>query len=338
MGEAVSVKIGVIDSGGTFQNPFFADKKILIIGDKGKIDTADNSGFEFTHGELVCAAILNENPKAEIVLVPVIRESMKCSVRDLIEAMEKLLDYGVDIINLSLGNENNLYKELKDVCEKVWAEGILIVAANANIPKRITYPADFPFVLGVDCSEERKNNTIIDYDAKKNKVIFSSNYFSIYHLGIPKMLSGNSFGCAKITGLISIHKDNFKIFLGGFIESVFNLYYPYPNLKEQKCLFLTNRIEDKLEQQFMKQVTNTVKCRNMQSFNTVGFYQWKEQFEILFIDHDSYEDALQYKNDILQFALSKNNVTVVLRYPLFSLTERLEFYERKNVVIYQFYI
>lgn len=48
------------------------------------------------------------------------------------------------------------------------------------------------------------------FDESRNEVIFSSSYFSLYHLEIPRLIQGNSFACAKISGLLSWHKDSFR--------------------------------------------------------------------------------------------------------------------------------
>ncbi|OYO42785.1 hypothetical protein CG709_21015, partial [Lachnotalea glycerini] len=286
------MKIGVIDSGGKFLNTFFADKKISIICNKVNAVESNAIGLQLTHGEFVCATILKENPKAEIVLVPIIKNNRKCSVRDLIDAMQILMDQDVDLINLSLGNEYTFHHELEIICRKVWESGVLIVAAHSNVERKVTYPAVFPFVIGVSSDEKRENSKIVNYNEKNNEVIFSSNFFSIYHLGIPRMISGNSFGCAKITGLLSLRKNNYKIFLKRLTSSIFNSYYPYSKLKTEKCLFFTNRIENLQEQQFIREVTNSIECREIQKVIFPYFYKKTKQFEILFIDHDCYEDAL----------------------------------------------
>ena len=109
-----------------------------------------------------------------------------------------------------------------------------------------TYPASFPFVLGVKCIECEKANHIMEYHKKENDIVFSISGFFIYHLGVSKIEFGNSYGCEKITGLLSRQKE-YLDFLKVFIGSRFNVYYPYRSLLKKRCLFISNRMKDPLE-------------------------------------------------------------------------------------------
>ena len=62
---------------GSFDNPFFQDKKIVKIDCKWKGQEYSKDAFGFTHAEYVCSFILKENPEAEIVLVPIVRKNKK---------------------------------------------------------------------------------------------------------------------------------------------------------------------------------------------------------------------------------------------------------------------
>lgn len=98
--------------------------------------------------------ILKENPQAEIILYPIISENMKCSVLELIRGIESLIESGVDIINLSVGDEYNYHPELESICKDAQRQGILIVAAHSNRNVYATYPADLSFVVGVKCTDK----------------------------------------------------------------------------------------------------------------------------------------------------------------------------------------
>ena len=130
-----------------------------------------------THGEYVCSHIFNENPDAEIILVPVINHNMKCSVQDLIDGINLLMDYEVDIINMSIGDEYKYHHELEVICRRACDKGILIVAAHSNNNVKATYPADFLFVLGVRCIDESNPQKIMRYIEEKNEIIFSTSLF-----------------------------------------------------------------------------------------------------------------------------------------------------------------
>ena len=141
----------MLDSNGSFDNPFFQDKKIVKIDCKWKDQEYTKDAFGFTHAEYVCSFILKENPEAEIILVPIVRKNKKSTVLDMIEGIELLIEEQVDIINMSIGDEYKYHKEIEEVCRAATEKGILIVAAYSNQQVEATYPASFPFVMGVRC-------------------------------------------------------------------------------------------------------------------------------------------------------------------------------------------
>ena len=330
------MKIGILDTDGKFEHQFFKDKK-LYIRRKSTDKKFTKSCIGLTHGEIVCSIILKENPEAEIILYPIISDNMKCSVLELIRGIQILMEEKVDIINLSVGDEYNYYPELKDVCAEAQKAGILIIAANSNRDVQATYPADLPFVLGVKCIDKKMPEKILIFDEIHNNIIFSSSYFSLYHLEMPRLIQGNSFACAKITGVLSYHKDTFKDFLERFENSYLNRYYPYKGLKQKKCLFCTNRFDDPMEQRFIKEVTNTVAhlvIRDIDSNNVKQLPDW----EILFIDYNNYQSALTLKDGIRNYKIKFPNKEVVLRYPLFSMEERMKLESQQRILIHQFFI
>lgn len=87
----------MLDSNGSFDNPFFQDKKIVKIDCKWKDQEYTKDAFGFTHAEYVCSFILKENPEAEIILVPIVRKNKKSTVLDMIEGIELLIEEQVEV-------------------------------------------------------------------------------------------------------------------------------------------------------------------------------------------------------------------------------------------------
>lgn len=334
------MRIGVLDSNGAFDNPFFGDKNIVRLDSKWKDQEYSTDTMGYTHAEYVCSFILKENPKAEIILVPIIRKNRKCSVQDMIEGIQWLIEQRVDIINMSLGDEYKYHEEIEKVCRTATDQGILIVAAYSNQKAEATYPASFPFVMGVRCLDMEEPMQVLYYNAVENDVVFSSGFFSLYHLGIPKFYMGNSFACAVLTGYISNYEKEYERAISQFVKSIFNDYYPYRSLKQKKCHFLTNRIEEPLEQRFISEVTKTEICETFES----GMEKLKKrerllkQCSVLFIDHNNYQQLKGFKEQIMMYAVEHPETEIVLRYPLFSITERLNFQKKTKVILNQFTI
>ena len=226
----------MLDSNGSFDNPFFQDKKIVKIDCKWKGQEYSKDAFGFTHAEYVCSFILKENPEAEIVLVPIVRKNKKSTVLDMIEGIELLIEEQVDIINMSMGDEYKYHKEIEEVCRAATEKGILIVAAHSNQKAEATYPASFPFVMGVRCLDMENPIQVLQYDEKENDVIFSCGLFFLYHLGIPVLHPGNSLACAVVTGYLSNYKQYQQAILQ-FTLNTLNKYYPYQTLKQKQCYF-----------------------------------------------------------------------------------------------------
>ena len=113
----------MLDSNGSFDNPFFQDKKIVKIDCKWKDQEYTKDAFGFTHAEYVCSFILKENPEAEIILVPIVRKNKKSTVLDMIEGIELLIEEQVDIINMSIGDEYKYHKEIEEVCRAATEKG-----------------------------------------------------------------------------------------------------------------------------------------------------------------------------------------------------------------------
>ena len=235
----------MLDSNGSFDNPFFMDKKIVKIDCKWKDQEYSKDAFGFTHAEYVCSFILKENPEAEIVLVPIVRKNKKSTVLDMIEGIELLIEEQVDIINMSIGDEYKYHKEIEEVCRAATEKGILIVAAYSNQKAEETYPASFPFVMGVRCLDMENPVQVLQYDEKKNDVIFSCGLFFLYHLGIPVLHPGNSLACAVVTGYLSNYEKQYQQAILQFTFNTLNNYYPYQTLKQKQCYFLTNRMESR---------------------------------------------------------------------------------------------
>ena len=50
-----------------------------------------------------------------------------------------------------------------------------------------------------------------------------------------------------------------------------------------------------------------------------------EQYPVLFIDHNNYQEIFEYKERIRVYAMENPKTEIILRYPLFNMVERLDF-------------
>ena len=238
---------------------------------------------------------------------------------------------------MSMGDEYKYHKEIEEVCRAATEKGILIVAAYSNQKAKATYPASFPFVMGVRCLDMENPVQVLQYDEKKNDVIFSCGLFFLYHLGIPVLHPGNSLACAVVTGYLSNYEKQYQQAILQFTFNTLNNYYPYQTLKQKQCYLLTNRIEEPLEQRFIREVTRTERCDTFESgMEKLRNIKTAEQYPVLFIDHNNYQEICEYKERIRVYAMEHPETEIVLRYPLFNMVERLDFQKKTNRNLNQF--
>ena len=111
----------------------------------------------------------------------------------------------------------------------------------------------------------------------------------------------------------------------------------YQTLKQKQCYFLTNRIEEPLEQRFIREVTRTKRCDTFESgMEKLRNIKTAEQYPVLFIDHNNYQEICEYKERIRVYAMEHPETEIVLRYPLFNMVERLDFQKKTNRNLNQF--
>ncbi len=60
-------------------------------------------------------------------------------------------------------------------------------------------------------------------------------------------------------------------------------------------------------------------------------------YETIIIDHNDYKKVILYKTRIL-YLLFCSSKEIVIRYPLFSLSEMVEYYNSRHIVINQLYV
>ena len=141
----------------------------------------------------------------------------------------------------------------------------------------------------------------------------------------------------KRQGYLSNYEKPYQQAILQFTFNTLNNYYPYQTLKQKQCYFLTNRIEEPLEQRFIREVTRTESCDTFESgMEKLRNKKTAEQYPMLFIDHNNYQEICEYKERIRVYAMEHPKTEIVLRYPLFNMVERLDFQKKTNRNLNQF--
>jgi hypothetical protein len=334
------MKIGVIDSDGVFEHPFFAGKKIEIKRLNPGITSINAKNFPLTHAEYVCAAILKENPNAEILLYNIVGPNTKKTGGMLLESLKELIFRKVDIINLSIGIEGHNFEAICKACDVASRVHIPIIAAHSN-SGNTTYPANLRNVLGVR-NYTKKSNLFFTYDSKTNDIVFSDNYVSFYQLNCPHLMSGNSFLAAQYTGLLSnfienkITPDAIKI----TEQSPFNRIFNIKSIKSKNTFCISNRPNNILQLRFLKECFQCTRIVAIESLlNNINLLKTADKCSVCLIDIDSYPFVNKHRlqiQKIINVAFELFD-TVIMRYPFFSFYDRFCLFKNNGNILYQLY-
>ncbi|WP_353096765.1 S8/S53 family peptidase [Tissierella praeacuta] len=260
-----TLKIGIIDSYFDADGLFLGDNIKIICERKQIYGIKDNN-----HTSRILNIIVSElknisDINVEIYIFPILNDENKGINRDLYHAFNECIRNRVNIINLSLGTVR-IYKDyvFDRLVEEAFNNDIYVVSAYSNT-NAITYPACKKNVIGVKSLvggySYIYNND--DFIYANNDICFKYNYISVKNkYDIP--LIGNSFLCAKVTGIIS------------------------NQLIEKKFRF--NSVSDEL-----KKMAST--NLNIDSLNRkiVLLYEIEENIKLIEIDSDKFIGILQLK-------------------------------------------
>lgn len=319
--------IGVLDTEGFLKDKFFSTfdiKKINLVEECEKIRENENT---FSHAENVCAAILKENPECRIILVSIVNKKMKSSKDKLLQGLKILIAKKVDYINLSLGIEKNYDKDIENLCLEAKMKGIQIIAAYNNQTNNKTVPACLTSVLGIRTIFNKDMNKKSFYDSKKNDLIFTCNYLNTFFLNGQPIVEGNSIKCAQVVGILSaLGKENYsQYYLQSYINQCCTDDYMNCNID-----FFSNRKEDILQKKFISEIVctnNVYDIQELEHFLTVTKKVYK-----IFLDVNEF--SFRDEEKILGI-LSKHfqNKIVYVRYPIFSVINRIKLWEKKRIVV-----
>lgn len=200
------VRIGIIDTGVNLLHPQLVDQKIRCkeIRDGQAVMLTGNSDA-IGHGTAICG-ILSENEDVDLTVIKAFDTTDTITEEQLISALEYVFrNECFDLLNLSCGisTVSDLCR-LERICKAITEQGTLMVSAFHNCGA-ISYPAAFPFVLGVDWDIACKRNN--DY------IFCDANVVDVYGKGMNQKLcwspqtdyiinSGASFASAHICSVL----------------------------------------------------------------------------------------------------------------------------------------
>ncbi|MFB4167197.1 S8 family serine peptidase [Virgibacillus sp. JSM 102003] len=205
------VNIAVIDTG------ISPHPDLKVSGGFSTVDSIQEWTDDNGHGTHVAGIIGSERndtgtvgiaPDANLFAVKALDKNGEGTLADLIEGIEWSIQNNMDIINLSLGTDDNS-SALQDVINKAYKAGILIVAASGNggTNNSVNYPAKYENVIGVSAVNEQFN--ITSFSSTGPEVEFSApgvNIVSTYLNESYGKAHGTSQASPHVTGILALLK------------------------------------------------------------------------------------------------------------------------------------
>lgn len=257
----------------------------------------------------ICVAIIKKYyPDAKITSIKVLDEkSHKGKKEQLIKAIEWCINNGIQVVNISLGTvDYRDFKPIRDVVDKAYNKGIIIVAA-CNNKDIFTYPASYTNVIGVKCC---KNGSL-----KEGEYIF--NLYPIDGIEITS--------CSEHKLL----KSNLETKITNKCNS-----YAAPMITAQICKIInkfSNITFDKIKRELYADSINytksTLKINNFKNLDWIckaALINTSEKEEIL---------QLAYPNIIIK---KNDEINIDLFDTLILLNNNIDDYKKLKSIMYQF--
>jgi subtilisin family serine protease len=209
------VKIAVIDSGIEASHPDLQDKikeSVVARTDHKRVvfdkcEPADSAG----HGTACAGIIAKIAPDAEIYSIKVLGAGGLGDGYTFLAGLEYAIKQRYHIVNLSLGTTKpQFFAPLHDLLDRAYQAGCIVVAAANNLPQ-----PSFPSVFSSSLISVSKHEDADPFN-------FGFRYGEVIELTAPgvnvrtawlgdsyKILTGNSFACPHIVGVIGLLLESY---------------------------------------------------------------------------------------------------------------------------------
>ncbi|QRY39368.1 S8 family serine peptidase [Bacillus sp. PDNC022] len=207
-----NVKVAVLDTG------IFPHEDLKVSGGKSFVNYTSSYKDDEGHGTHVAGTIgaLNNDygtvgvaSGVKLYAVKVLDKKGEGDLYSLLRGIDWAISNKMDIINLSLGFEDNI-PILRSAVDEAYKKGLLVVAASGNDGKKnhISYPAAYNSVIAVSATTDKDKLSSISNTGKG--IEFSApgeNVISTYLKNEYWYATGTSQAAPHVTGMLALLKQ-----------------------------------------------------------------------------------------------------------------------------------
>ncbi len=204
------VSVAIIDSGVDVSHPDLQGKVIESVEarvEERRVHFEPSDAGDSTGHGTACAGIISRiAPEAEFYSIKVLGAGNVGNSQAFLYGLDYAIKHRYRLINLSLGTtKSNYFAELHDLLDRAYRAGCIVVAAANNLPQ-----PSFPSVFSSSLISVSKS-------IETDPFHFGFRYGEIIELTAPgvnvrtawlngsyKSLTGNSFACPHIVGIIAL--------------------------------------------------------------------------------------------------------------------------------------
>lgn len=205
------IRVAVVDSGIDSNHPKvgpIAGGVHLIAADDPEVLETSDSHDTAGHGTACAGIIRSKAPDVQLFAVKIFDDSLSADGRALLEAVNWCIRNRMDVVNLSLGTTDVLFRDcLNRACRTAAERGIVLVAAEENTG-RVSYPASLPDVIGVAGAPFHGK---WDYTYRPGHDVECAARGDEQRLcwtgGNDVLMGGTSFAAPHITAIVSLLKE-----------------------------------------------------------------------------------------------------------------------------------
>ena len=239
----MSIDIAVIDSGLDAKHDTLWKNIALTCSIDESGIRHDNADDLNGHGTACSDILLRYCPVARLSIYKIFSNEMVTHPTLLIKALRECEKSKFHLINISMGLiAKDQYAELLSVCRRLYDAGTILVASACEDDQYLSWPADFDFVIKVSNSQAVSQNGFGMIDKRSHWVYtYGGREIAAWKNGRQMYVEGNSFACARMTGILAhtmlnSNKDPIKFGLGNYLEL-------HATLDTRKCYSVTQKVE-----------------------------------------------------------------------------------------------